>query len=86
MQPAKFIDIDCDLYASTKEALDWAFKAKIAQPGTLIGYDDWWTLSCDAEHLFATSDPVGHPLLSGEGRAHLEITRAYGVRFRCITG
>lgn len=27
-----------------------------------------------------------HPLLTGEGKAHAEVTERYGVRFRCVCG
>lgn len=30
--------------------------------------------------------PPWHPLASGEGRAHLEITKKYSVRFKCVAG
>ena len=68
---ALFIDIDCDLYISTFQALDWVFKHKIARRGTLIGYDDW----C-----------LTHLGSAGESRAHNEISLKYNVRFRCILG
>lgn len=41
MQPALFVDIDCDLYISTIQALDWLLRSRLVVPGTLIGYDDW---------------------------------------------
>merc|ERR1719282_1021748 len=40
MGPAFYVDIDCDLYASTYPALDFLFANRIARVGTLIGYDD----------------------------------------------
>ena len=39
MGPALYVDIDCDLHTSTATVLDWLFTERIAQPGTLIGYD-----------------------------------------------
>lgn len=41
MKPALYIDIDCDIYTSTVQALDWMFRNSLVVPGTLIGYDDW---------------------------------------------
>ena len=70
-KPALFIDIDCDLYISTFQALDWIFKHNLAGPGTLIGYDDW----C-----------LTHLGSAGESRAHNEISFKYNVKFRCILG
>ena len=40
MEPASYVDINCDLYVSTAHALQWLFKHRIARPGTLISYDD----------------------------------------------
>eukprot|EP00747_Dinoflagellata_sp_TGD_P100883 gnl/TRDRNA2_/TRDRNA2_168172_c0_seq1.p1 gnl/TRDRNA2_/TRDRNA2_168172_c0~~gnl/TRDRNA2_/TRDRNA2_168172_c0_seq1.p1 ORF type:complete len:242 (+),score=36.08 gnl/TRDRNA2_/TRDRNA2_168172_c0_seq1:245-970(+) len=80
MGPAEYIDVDCDLYVSSFQALDWAFRSHVAVPGTLVGYDDWWVTPCGAggENL--------SPLETGEGKAHFEISQKYGVRFRCLTG
>jgi hypothetical protein len=41
MRPALFVEIDCDLYISTHQALDWLLQSRLIVPGTLIGYDDW---------------------------------------------
>ena len=46
MRPARYIDIDCDLHGSTVTALEWLFEHKLAVPGTLVGYDDWWVVPC----------------------------------------
>jgi len=35
MKPAAYLGIDVDLYGSTKEALDWAFRSGIAVPGSV---------------------------------------------------
>ena len=70
-KPALFIDIDCDLYISTFQALDWMFMHELARPGTLICYDDW----C-----------LTHLGTAGESRAHNEISSKYKVQFRCILG
>ena len=41
LKPALYIDIDCDLYISTYEALDFMFANDLVRTGTYIGYDDW---------------------------------------------
>ena len=41
MQPALFVDVDCDLYTSAHEALDWMFQNRLIAPGAIVGYDDW---------------------------------------------
>ncbi|MBM3777712.1 MAG: hypothetical protein FJW23_05655 [Acidimicrobiia bacterium] len=71
LRPALYIDIDCDLYISTYQALDFMFAHGLATTGTYVGYDDWgdtreWT--------------------EGESRAHKEIADKYGVRFtECVS-
>ena len=46
MQPAAYIDIDADLFVSTRQALGWMFRSGLATNGTLVGYDDWWATTC----------------------------------------
>ena len=41
MRPALFVDIDCDLYSSSYQVLDWMFANELIVPGTVVGYDDW---------------------------------------------
>lgn len=64
MAPASIIDIDCDIYTSTYEALEFMFTNKLVQIGTLILYDDWG----------GTLEWKG-----GESRAHKELTEKYGI-------
>jgi len=80
MRPAMYIDIDCDLYSSTLESLDWAFASKIAVPGTVIGFDDWWNIPC------GPTDEATSPVAVGEGRALAEVSRKYGVELLCMAG
>ena len=78
MQPAAYVDIDSDLFVSAYQALDWLFTHNLAVRGTVIGYDDFWVLPCIRRSPEA--------LLFGEGKAHEQIARKHGVRFRCICG
>lgn len=78
MRPAVYVDIDSDLYVSAYQALDWLFTQRLAVPGTVVGYDDFWVLPC------VKGDPS--PLAYGEGKAHVDISARHGVRFRCICG
>jgi len=80
MGPAEYIDVDCDLYISSRQALDWAFTTGVAVPGTLVGYDDWFVNPC------SKGGEALHPLETGEGKAHTEIAEKHGVRFRCVSG
>ena len=41
MRPARYIDMDMDIYSPTKFALEWLVKSKLIVPGTVIGFDDW---------------------------------------------
>ena len=41
MRPALFVDVDCDLYSSAYQGLDWMFQNRLMAQGTIIGYDDW---------------------------------------------
>ena len=78
MKRARYVDIDADLYTSSRDALDFMFRNKLVAEGTIVGYDDWWVIPC-ANHQ------VG-PLDVGEGRAHAELSRTYDVEFHCLAG
>mgnify|MGYP003683753243 CR=1 FL=1 len=64
MRPALLVDMDVDLYVSTKQALTWAFDEGIIVPGTFVYYDDVGIVKADG---------------GGELRAHDEATLAYDV-------
>ena len=36
-----YCHIDCDLYISTKDVMEWLFTHNILIPGALVRYDDW---------------------------------------------
>ena len=65
---ALYVDINCDLYISTYQALDWLFHHRLARRGTLISYDDWFNV----------------PLGNGESLAHEEIAAKYKVKFQYL--
>jgi hypothetical protein len=72
LQPAVYVDIDCDLYSSTIDCLEWLYSNRLIVPGTVIGYDDWggtpgWETNAD-----------------GESRAHYEMCEKYKVRAKKI--
>lgn len=46
-QKASVILLDCDLYSSTTDALNWL--SRYLQNGTIILFDDWYTLGEDKE-------------------------------------
>lgn len=45
LSKAAFVTIDCDLYTSTQEVLD--FLTPLLQPGTLLFFDDWYSVKGD---------------------------------------
>ena len=65
---AAYIDINCDLYISSMQAMDWLFAGRLVQPGSIVMYDDWF------------NTPFNH----GESRVHLEIAQKYQVAFRLL--
>ena len=78
MQPAKYVDIDVDLYSSTSQVLGFMFGSRLIRAGTLVGYDDWWSGPC--RRGWGSSDgATPSPLETGEGLAHAEAARKYGV-------
>jgi len=68
LRPALFVDIDVDLYISTMQALDYMLTNKLIVVGTLVGFDDW---------------PAGGRR-GGEQRAHRELTKKWGLRWKNI--
>lgn len=78
MRPAAYIDVDVDVYESTFDSLDFLFRNRLVRPGTVIGYDDWWVLTC--------CNGGRDPLDGGEGRAHAEIAQKYNVALKCVGG
>lgn len=68
MGPASFINVDCDLYISTIQILEFVIKNNICIPGTIIRYDD----------LMATDE------YKGERRAHKEIKDKYKLKLENI--
>jgi hypothetical protein len=63
VRPVLYADIDCDLYVSARDALQWMLGNGLVVSGTVVGYDDIW-VSGDAQ---------------GEGRAHKEMVAKFGL-------
>ena len=72
------IHIDCDIYTSTIEVLEWIVKNDFLVEGTIIVYDDW------AAYKQAGLDESMEYSL-GEARAHLEICEKYGLKFEQVS-
>ena len=48
---ARLVDVDCNIYVSAFQALDWVFTHGLARVGTIISYDDWWNVACTSPLL-----------------------------------
>ena len=68
-QPVAYVDINCDLYLSTSQVLDWLLHNRLLRAGSLVGYDDWF------ETPF---------LMGGESMAHWEATYRYKLHFEFV--
>jgi len=68
MKPAWWVNIDCDLYISSYQALDWMFKNRLMRSGTRVYYDDILPL----------------PLNGYQMQAHTEITNKYNVVWKAL--
>ena len=67
-RPAAYVDVNCDLYSSSSQALRWLFAHRLVRPHTLLMYDDWF------------NTPFG----DGESRVHLEVSREFNVTFELL--
>lgn len=65
MKPASFIHCDCDIYQSSKDCMDFMFKNKLVQPGTIFRFDDICSTPPDA----------------GQSLAIQEITKEYNIQW-----
>jgi hypothetical protein len=92
LPPARYIDIDVDLYTSSMEALSFMVETGLLRPGTLIGYDDYWSNFCrltgDVQQTEAWTSTAwtSPPSFYGEMKAHKEISEKYGIVFKCVGG
>ena len=41
MQPAMLVDLDCDLYESTIQAMEFLLAHRLLVQGTVVYFDDW---------------------------------------------
>ena len=69
------IPIDCDIYTSTIQVLEWIVKNNLLIDGALIVYDDW------GGHY---NKGVGE-YQCGEGKAHKEICEKYNLNFDFVS-
>jgi len=86
MKPAFYVDIDCDIYSSSITALRWLLQNDLILPGTYVGYDDWgYGATTDvARREFREPVSGDKTKLSGEPRAHAEVTREFGLTWRVV--
>jgi hypothetical protein len=73
LKPALFVEIDVDLYISTKQLLEFMTENHLIAEGTILYYDDWGEVD---------------EYTGGESLAHQQWTEKYGVECErlCDTG
>ena len=76
MPSALLLDIDCDLYTSTKQALRFMLESELLVPGTYVYYDDY-----SVEHW--NVPPNKHAYME-ERLAHEEITKEFQLEWRTL--
>jgi len=76
MPPALLLDIDCDLYTSTKQALRFMLESRLLVPGTYVYYDDY---SVQMWNVPASQHPHKEERL-----AHQEITTEFGLKWTSL--
>ena len=82
-KPVSYIDLDVDIYLSTFQALDWVLVHRLAKPGTVFGFDDFWATACSPSiSISAAHNVQGH----GQGLALKQIAEKYNACFVCICG
>ena len=74
MQPAFLLDIDCDLYSSSKQALRFMLETGLLVPGSFVYYDDY---SVEQWKVPASRHPHKEERL-----AHEEITQEFQLQWR----
>lgn len=69
--PAHYIHIDCDIYISTKQSLEWLFSNHLVQTGAIIRFDDWYSV----------------PLFEGgESLAFKQVVTKYNLKYNQLAG
>lgn len=68
-QKIGLLHIDCDIYTSTYDVLDFCFKNDLLVKGSIIMYDDWGG--------YLEKLGPGHEFEAGEGLAHVDIMKKY---------
>jgi hypothetical protein len=72
MQTAMLVDLDCDIYEATMEAMHFLITQRIVRPGTIVYYDDWLP---------------GRPIDGvGQRKAFVELTKTYTIDWHAILG
>jgi len=74
---AGLVHVDCDIYTSTLEVLEFLVTNNLLVDGTLIVYDDWGAW----KQARLTEDKAYDV---AEGRAHKEIAEKYGLKFELV--
>lgn len=65
---ASYIHLDCDLYTSTADVLNWLLKYRVPKEGSLFRYDDWY----------------GFSNIGGQKAAHERYAQKYNASFQMV--
>lgn len=71
MRPAKYVYMDCDLYVSARDALEFLIQNDLLVDGSKIRYDDWNQFS----------DWNYPEFEGGVSKAHKEISKKYNIEW-----
>ena len=67
----QLVDLDCDLYSSTMDALSWLMRHRLLVPTTIVRYDDWGNTAA-----------AGSP----QAAAHAHASKRWGLEWRPLGG
>ena len=83
-KPALYVDLNCDLFTSTRDAYRWLLTHRLLQPGTIVGYDDWFQAPFlrGGESLAHCRPRGGDPHRASRGFGRARRPRVRGRRHR----
>ena len=88
--PALIVDLDCDLYVSTVQALRWVFASGLVLPGiTLFRYDDWpvnaTQVTARDRNRYRKLGRKPPPEVWGQMKSHIDVTGEFQIEWRRLS-
>ena len=84
-QKALMVDLDCDLYISTIQALRWMFAGGLMGPRTVVRYDDWpgnrTGSSSESKFWRSHRGREPPPEIWGQMQSHIQATDEFQVEW-----